>query len=263
MDNVARLLVIMAHLRDPLQGCPWDLRQTFASIAPHTLEEAYEVVDAIEREAFDHLREELGDLLLQVVYHAQMADEQDLFNFDQVAKGIGDKLVRRHPHVFDEARLDDEAACMAAWGAEKAREWAQKSDHTGISALDGVATALPALTRACKLQKRAASKGFDWRDASDVLAKIDEELLEVSRALSDNEDKSRIEEELGDLLFAAVNLARWTDVDPEGALRAANQKFEHRFKAMERRLREQDRRPEDCTLEDLDALWDDVKRGRV
>src|SRR5688572_20960726 len=139
MDNVARLLVIMAYLRDPMQGCPWDLRQTFASIAPHTLEEAYEVVDAIERGAFDHLREELGDLLLQVVYHAQMADEQDLFNFDQVAKGIGDKLVRRHPHVFDEARLDDEAACVAAWGAEKARERVQKSGHTEISALDGVA----------------------------------------------------------------------------------------------------------------------------
>ncbi len=260
MDNVARLLVLMAELRDPLQGCPWDLEQTFASIAPHTLEEAYEVVDAIERGDFDELKDELGDLLFQVVYYAQLAHEQDLFDFNQVAKAIGDKLVRRHPHVFSNVRFPDDPARARAWEAEKARERAEKiGKGEAPSALDGIATGLPALTRAQKLQQRAAGKGFDWKDSSGVLAKIEEELTEVRQALAEG-GEARIEEELGDLLFAVVNLVRHAGADPERALRAANRKFECRFRAMELRLADRNRRLEDCTLEELDMLWENVKR---
>ncbi len=260
MDNVARLLIIMATLRDPVQGCPWDLEQTFASIAPHTLEEACELVDAIERGDFDDLEDELGDLLLQVVYYAQMADEQNLFDFDRVAKRIGDKLVRRHPHVFGDARYADDAARSAAWEAEKARErQARASDAQARSVLDGIALSLPALTRARKLQTRAARVGFDWTDQSGVVAKIDEEVAEVRQALGAAEDNGEVAEELGDLLFAVVNLCRWTRIDPEAALRAANRKFEHRFRAIEAKLSAEDRRPEQCTLAELDALWEAVK----
>jgi ATP diphosphatase len=261
MDNVARLLVLMAHLRDPVQGCPWDLQQTFASIAPHTLEEVYGVIDAIERGDFQDLKEELGDLLFQVVYYAQMANEQDLFDFDQIAKSIGDKLVRRHPHVFGDAQLPFDQARTKAWEAEKARErLAEAANAQAPSTMDGVAQALPALTRARKLQQRAAGKGFDWPDQSGVLAKIEEELTEVRLALAEKEGNDRIKEELGDLLFAVVNLSRWAGTDPEGALRAANDKFERRFRQMELRLADQNRRPEACTLEELDALWERVKQ---
>lgn len=261
MDNVARLLVIMAQLRDPVNGCPWDLKQTFASIAPHTLEEAYEVVDAIERGHFDDLKEELGDLLLQVVYYAQLGHEQNRFNFDRIAKTVGDKLVRRHPHVFGDAEFADDQARTKAWEAEKIRERAAKTPQSkGHSVMGGIALALPALARAVKLQKRAAGKGFDWPDRAGVVGKIDEELAEVREALANQENDGRVKEELGDLLFAIVNLARWAKVDPEGALRAANRKFERRFRAIESRLAQQDRRPEDCTLQELDAVWEEVKR---
>jgi ATP diphosphatase len=261
MDNVARLLVIMGYLRDPVQGCPWDLKQTFASIAPHTIEEAYEVVDAIERQDFEGLREELGDLLLQVVYYAQMAHEQDLFNFDQIAKTIADKLVRRHPHVFGDTKFDNDEARTKAWEAEKARERVAKAAGGEVhSIMDGIAAALPALTRAHKLQKRAAGKGFDWPDRSGVVTKIEEELTEARQVLAEEENEIRIAEEIGDLLFAVVNLSRWAKIDPETALRAANKKFERRFRSMEWRLAEKNRRAEDCTLEELNALWEEVKR---
>ncbi len=259
MDNVARLLIIVAHLRDPVQGCPWDLRQTFASISPHTLEEAYELVEAIERGNTENLKDELGDLLLQVVYHAQIAREQDLFTFDRVAKAVCDKLVRRHPHVFGDAQYASDQARDAAWEAEKARERETRAGHKP-SAVDGVAAALPALTRARKLQKRAARVGFDWPDRMDIFAKIEEEIAEVREVLTDDSSTDRIEEEIGDLLFAVVNLARRSEVDPEGALRAANRKFERRFRAIEAALAAHNRRPQDCTLDELDALWEQVKR---
>jgi ATP diphosphatase len=222
MDNIARLLVIMTYLRDPVQGCSWELEQTFASIAPHTLEEAFEVVDAIERGDFDDLKQELGDLLLQVVYYAQMAQEQNLFDFDQIAKSISDKLVRRHPHVFGDSDFADD--------------------------------------RAQKLQKRVALVGFDWPNQSGVVAKILEELEELRDMLVTGECKARVEEELGDLLFAVVNLARWQGIDSEGALRAANKKFERRIRAIEAKLAERKYRPDDCTLQELDALWENIKR---
>jgi len=259
MDNVARLLVIVAQLRDPEAGCPWDLRQTFASIAPHTVEETYELVEAIERGDSDALRDELGDLLLQVIYHAQLAYEQNLFSFDSLARTACDKLVRRHPHVFGDAHFASEQAREAAWEAEKARERAA-AGYKRQSALGGVAAALPALTRAHKLQKRAAHVGFDWPDRADIFAKIDEEIAEVRETLADDSAPARTEEEIGDLLFCVVNLARRTDIDPERALRVANRKFERRFQAIEARLAEQGRRPEDCTLAELDALWDEVKK---
>ncbi|HKF94302.1 MAG TPA: nucleoside triphosphate pyrophosphohydrolase [Gammaproteobacteria bacterium] len=261
MDNIARLLVIMTYLRDPVQGCSWDLEQTFASIAPHTLEEAFEVVDAIERGDFDDLKQELGDLLLQVVYYAQMAQEQNLFDLEQIAKSISDKLVRRHPHVFGDSDFADGKARAAPWEVEKAHERATKRPAAETqSVLDDVALALPALSRAQKLQKRVALVGFDWPNQSGVVAKILEELEELRDMLVTGECKARIEEELGDLLFAVVNLARWQGIDSEGALRAANKKFERRFRAIEAKLAEQKCRPDDCTLQELDALWANIKR---
>lgn len=261
MENLSRLLDIMARLRDPQLGCPWDQKQTFASIASHTLEEAYEVVDAIERGDFDDLEEELGDLLLQVVYYTQMADEQDLFDFDAVAKGIADKLIRRHPHVFADASLQSEAELSDAWETQKARERSVKRrGHYPASVMDGVAKALPELVRADKLQKRASRVGFDWPETPEIFFKIEEELGEVHDVLSRNEGKDRLEEELGDLLFAVVNLSRHMSVGPESALRRANQKFELRFRAIESRLAERGRNPQECSLEELDALWDEVKK---
>ncbi|MGI8738131.1 MAG: nucleoside triphosphate pyrophosphohydrolase [Gammaproteobacteria bacterium] len=258
MDNVARLMVIVSQLRDPEVGCPWDLRQTFASIAPHTLEETYELVEAIERGDADAIRDELGDLLLQVIYHAHLAYEQNLFSFDRLAQAAGDKLVRRHPHVFGDTHYASEQARETAWEAEKARERAGGGKQQ--SALGGVTAALPALTRARKLQKRAANVGFDWPDRADIFAKIDEEIAEVREVLTDDTSPIRIEEEIGDLLFCVVNVARRAEIDPERALRVANRKFERRFKAIEARLAEQNRRPEGCTLAELDALWDEIKK---
>lgn len=252
-DETARLIGIMAALRDPETGCPWDIEQDFASIAPYTIEEAHEVADAIARQAWDELPGELGDLLLQVVFHAQMADEAGMFGFADVARAISDKLVARHPHVFGTESRDKSAAQQVKdWEAIKATERAAKAEK-GV--LDGVALGLPALTRAIKLQNRAARVGFDWPSADEVLDKLAEETAELRAAT----DPAHRAEEFGDLLFVLANLARHLDIDPEAALRDANAKFTRRFAAIEAALAADGRRPEDSTLAEMDALWDAAK----
>ena len=252
-DPVARLRAIMRRLRDPDGGCPWDLEQSFASIAPYTVEEAYEVADAIERGAMDELPDELGDLLLQVVYHAQMAEEAGHFTFDDVAEAVCAKMIRRHPHVFDHGPDGrDAAGQVASWEAIKAAERAGRAPRT--SALDGVATGLPGLTRALKLQNRAARVGFDWPATDDVLDKIVEEAREL--AAEKGGDPARLRDEFGDLLFVVVNLGRHLGVDPDDAIRATNAKFERRFRGVEAALAAEGRRPQDATLAEMDALWD-------
>jgi len=254
-----RLLEIMARLRDPDGGCPWDVEQDFASIAPYTIEEAYEVADAIERQDFEDLRDELGDLLLQVVFHARMAEEENRFDFHDVATAISDKMVRRHPHVFGDARADDAATQTVAWEEQKAAERAAKAGAgTAPGLLDGLAAALPALLRAAKLQKRAARVGFDWPDAAPVFAKIDEEIAEIKAELPAG-DPGRLEDEVGDLLFACVNLARHLRVDPETALRRSNAKFERRFNAVETALREAGTPPAEAGLDEMETLWNRAK----
>ena len=254
-----RLLAIMAQLRDPVSGCPWDVEQTFASIAPYTLEEAYEVADAIERNDLPDLRDELGDLLLQVVFHARMAEEQGAFAFEDVAAGICDKMVRRHPHVFGEAAFETKAAQTAAWEEIKAAERAAKGAHRA-GVLDDVPSGLPGLVRAVKLTRRAARVGFDWPDALTVLDKLREETAELEvEIVAGNKAKAR--EELGDLLFVCANLARKLDVDPEDTLRAANAKFIRRFGQVEVALAADGRRPEQSDLAEMDALWDAAKRA--
>ncbi len=248
------LLTLMARLRDPENGCPWDRRQTFATIAPYTIEEAYEVADAIERGDLDALRGELGDLLFQVVFHARMAEEQGAFDFHDVVDTLVNKMERRHPHVFGEARIEDETALREAWEAEKARERGAVG-----SVLEGVAHALPALVRADKLQKRAARVGFDWPDADGARDKVREELAEVEAARAAG-DPAKVEEEIGDLLFAVVNLARLLGVDAEQALRKGNAKFERRFQAMEAHLAGQGRTDlKALDLDTLEAAWQAVK----
>ncbi len=236
--DMDRLRDIMALLRDPEKGCPWDVEQTFASIVPHTIEEAYEVADAVERGDMANLEDELGDLLLQVVFFARMAEEDGVFDLDGVARAICGKLVRRHPHVFADAHIKDADAQLRAWEGHKAAERREKSQNGGDqeshSALDGVAMALPALTRALKLQKRAARVGFDWDEAAGVLDKMAEETAELGREMAANASADRIRDETGDLLFTCVNLARKLGVDPEHALRHANAKFDTRFRHMER-----------------------------
>lgn len=255
--GIPRLLEIMRALRDPDSGCPWDIEQTFATIAPYTIEEAYEVADAIEREEWGELKGELGDLLFQSVFHAQMAEEAGLFKFDQVADTMSDKMVARHPHVFgDESRDKSADQQVNDWETIKAAERAGKEQK---GALDGVAVGLPALLRAVKLQKRAARVGFDWPDAGSVIDKIVEELQELVEA-RDTLTQVEVEEEFGDLLFVMANLARHLNVEPEAALRAANNKFIRRFEGVEAKLQELGKRPEDSTLEEMDALWDAVKR---
>ena len=256
MNETRRLLEIMARLRDPAHGCPWDRQQTFKTIAPYTVEEAYEVADAIEREDLPALREELGDLLLQVVYHARMAEEAGLFGFEQVAAGIGDKLVSRHPHVFAEAEIRDAAQQTRDWEARKAAERAAMS-QAGV--LDGIPLGLPSLTRAEKLQKRAARVGFDWPELAPVFGKIHEELGELEREVAGQGGDARMADELGDVLFAVANLARKLGVDPEQALRGTNRKFERRFRHVETRLAEQDKKPEQVSLEEMDRYWDEAK----
>ena len=268
MYKLDDLLQLMARLRHPEHGCPWDLKQSYASIVPYTLEEAYEVADAIERGDFDHLPGELGDLLFQVVYYSQLAAEEGRFGFAEVVDGITTKLIRRHPHVFpdgdlyaapDAARLE-EAAVKQRWEELKAEERAAKAEAPEqLSLLDDVPQALPALSRAAKLQKRAAQVGFDWPEALPVLDKVREELDEVLEAMSEN-DPQAIAEELGDLLFAVANLARHLKVEPEAALRAANGKFERRFRFIEQALREAGRPIENCSLDELDALWGEAKK---
>lgn len=268
MYKLDDLLQLMARLRHPEHGCPWDLKQSYASIVPYTLEEAYEVADAIERGDFDHLPGELGDLLFQVVYYSQLATEEGRFGFAEVVDGITTKLIRRHPHVFpdgdlyaapDAARLED-AAVKQRWEELKAEERAAKAAAPEqLSLLDDVPQALPALSRAAKLQKRAAQVGFDWPEALPVLDKVREELDEVLEAMSEN-DPQAIAEELGDLLFAVANLVRHLKVEPEAALRAANGKFERRFRFIEQALREAGRPIENCSLDELDALWGEAKK---
>ncbi|MCI0400911.1 MAG: nucleoside triphosphate pyrophosphohydrolase [Gammaproteobacteria bacterium] len=261
MESIRRLLDIMARLRDPDRGCPWDCQQSFATIVPYTLEEAYEVADAVERGEMVDLRNELGDLLFQVVFHSQMAQESGYFEFYDVVEGIMDKLITRHPHVFRDAPIQDADRHAAAWEAHKERErQAGAAQNGGASTLDGVGKAFPALTRAKKLQQRAARVGFDWSDVKPVLAKIEEELDELRHEFRFGTDPDRVMGEMGDLLFACVNLARHAKVDPETALRRANTKFEHRFRFIERALEERGKRIQGASLEEMDALWEEAKQ---
>jgi nucleoside triphosphate diphosphatase len=255
MSSIERLLQIMARLRDPQRGCPWDLEQTFSTIAPYTIEEAYEVADAIERQDIPALRQELGDLLFQVVFHSQMAREQGAFAFDDVVAAICDKMERRHPHVFGDARIDSAAAQTVAWEEQKRLE----RERSGASILADVPLALPALTRANKLGKRAAQVGFEWPDVKGALDKLDEELGELRQELGEQAGPAEIADELGDVLFCVVNVCRYLGVDPETALRGANAKFERRFGYVEQRLREQGRSAREATLEEMDRLWDEGK----
>jgi ATP diphosphatase len=252
-----RLLRIMSRLRDRDGGCPWDLEQTFATIAPHTLEEAYEVVEAIEADDKAAMKDELGDLLFQVVFYAQMAKEEGSFDFDQIAEAICDKMERRHPHVFGTAEMTDPENHIKLWEEQKAAERAEKA-ATGT--LDGVSVALPALPRAVKLQKRVARVGFDWPDVEQVFDKLTEEIGELRAELVENPDQGRIADEMGDILFVCANLARKLGVDPETALRGCNQKFERRFRHIESGLAADGRNPEQASLSEMEALWLEAKK---
>jgi ATP diphosphatase len=264
--DIGRLIEIMAALRDPDTGCPWDVQQDFGSIAPYTIEEAYEVADAIERGDLLDLKDELGDLLLQVVFHARMAQEKGAFGFDDVVEAITTKLVRRHPHVFGEAHARDAAAIKASWEAIKRVEKAERRAARGLGAaegdaasvLSGVPVALPALTRAEKISRKAAAVGFDWPEPAQVIAKVREELAEVEQALQGG-NRAALESEVGDLLFAVTNLARHLDVDAEKALRGTNAKFERRFRSIEAAVAAQGRTPADTSLDEMEALWGKAK----
>jgi ATP diphosphatase len=262
--DIQKLIEIMAALRTPGSGCPWDLEQTYATIAPYTIEEAYEVADAIQRGDFSDLRDELGDLLLQVVFHARLAEEEGRFDFGGVVEAITAKMVRRHPHVFGDARDLSPAEVKQLWGRIKAEEKRLKveagaSPHSETGALSGVPKNLPALTRAIKLQEKAGKVGFDWNDVRAVIGKIREEIGEVEAEI-EARNAAAAREEVGDLLFALANLARHLDVDAEAALRAANAKFERRFGHIESRLAEQGRSPATARLDEMDALWNEAKR---
>jgi ATP diphosphatase len=265
--DIRRLIDIMAALRDPVSGCPWDVEQTFASIAPFTIEEAYEVADAIERGGTEDLREELGDLLLQVVFHARMAEEAGLFDFGGVVEAITAKLIRRHPHVFGDAKAFSPDDVKTLWGRIKADEKRAKRASEAKDgqppdamsrALDGVPLALPALSRAIKLQEKAGKVGFDWNDVRAVLHKIREEIVEVEAEIAEGSAQA-LSGEVADLLFAAVNLARHLKVDPEAALHSANAKFERRFAHIENRLAERGQTPEGASLDEMERLWDEAK----
>jgi tetrapyrrole methylase family protein/MazG family protein/ATP diphosphatase len=255
---IERLVEVMARLRDPAGGCAWDLEQTFATIAPYTVEEAYEVADAIERRDMRDLQEELGDLLLQVVFHARMAEETGVFSFDDVAETITAKMVRRHPHVFGDTTVRSAAEQTRAWEDVKAAERAAKGAAKNTSILDAVATTLPALTRAAKLSARAARVGFVWPTTEEIMAKLREEVGELEAEVKAG-GTSRVRDELGDVLFVCANIARALDIDPEDALRATNAKFVRRFGHIEKRLAEAGRGPTDATLAEMDALWDEAK----
>ncbi len=269
--DIGRLIEIMAALRTPKTGCPWDLEQSFATIAPYTLEEAYEVVDAIVRNDLSDLKDELGDLLLQVVFHARMAEEQGAFDFGNVVAAITTKLIRRHPHVFGEEKAENPSAVKGLWEEIKAQEKQEKAARGGPDdqgALAGVPVTLPALTRALKLQDKASRVGFDWHDPRAVLRKIREEADEIEAALDGpppnpppqaGDGWEAAAAEVGDLLFAAVNLARHLHADPEALLRQTNQKFEHRFAAIEQALAARGKAPRDATLAEMDALWEEAK----
>jgi ATP diphosphatase len=256
-----RLLAIMARLRDPKSGCPWDLEQNFASIVPHTIEEAYEVADAIEAGDMKALVGELGDFMFQVVFYAQMASESGNFSMTDVLDSINNKMIERHPHVFSSAEIGSSAAQTVAWEAHKAGERAKLAASAGRapSALDGVISALPALTRADKLQKRAARIGFDWRNAAEVIAKVEEELAEIQAELDGAAREDAIDEEVGDLLFSVVNMARHLRMEPEGALRRANAKFERRFRRVEAILRADGIDPAEAGIDRMETAWTQVK----
>ncbi len=255
--EMQRLLKIMAALRTPVTGCPWDLEQDFASIAPYTIEEAYEVADAIERDDMADLKDELGDLLLQVVFHARMAEEAGHFDFNDVAGSISDKMVRRHPHVFGNDGTDTPDAVKQSWEDTKAQERKEKGQDA--SALDGVASALPALLRAEKLSKRAARVGFEWPDVEQVFGDLAEEIDEVRDEIAKGSDTDRLEDEIGDILFCVANLARFLKVDPEAALRRTNRKFERRFKAIEQSFVAEGSSIKDADLAEMDRRWNTVK----
>jgi ATP diphosphatase len=257
---IERLKSLMKRLRDPAAGCPWDRVQSFATIAPYTIEEAYEVAEAVAQRDLKALKDELGDLLFQVIFHARMAEELGAFDFDQVAEAITGKMVRRHPHVFGPEGAAD-ASGSVAWEAQKAAERAARAEGQPLSALHGVGVALPALTRALKLQKRAARVGFDWSEIQPVVESIGRELAELESEIKATErDPARLTDELGDVLFSVVNLARFLDVDPEAALRATNAKFERRFSHIEQRLAETGERPEQVSLERMEDLWVEAKK---
>lgn len=258
MSQIEPLLEIMQKLRDPEEGCPWDIKQTYETIIPHTLEEVYEVIDAIENKDIDDVRDELGDLLFQVVFYAQIGKERGEFNFSDIVNVICDKLTRRHPHVFAGQQIE-ESELSASWDAFKAEERAKKSeaDH---SMMDDIPIVLPALTRAAKIQNRAAKVGFDWQEIGPVWDKLQEEMDEIHEAVNQQLGQDKIEDELGDLLCVCVNLARHLNVDPEKALRRSNNKFERRFRHIEEQLIKQGKTTTHATLEEMDALWDDAKK---
>ncbi len=257
-SSIAKLIAVMAQLRDPDGGCPWDKQQTFGTIAPHTIEEAYEVADAIARGNLMDLQDELGDLLLQVVYHARIAEEQQAFSFDDVVEGITNKLIRRHPHVFADAEARTPEAVSDLWDRIKVEEKSARNKSHANGALADVPLALPALTRALKLQNKAGQVGFDWNDPLAVLSKIREETNEIEAALHSG-NRFDAAAEVGDLLFAAVNLARHLKADPEGVLRATNGKFERRFAFIEKALAARGQRPETASLSEMDELWSRAK----
>ncbi|HRW28606.1 MAG: nucleoside triphosphate pyrophosphohydrolase [Alphaproteobacteria bacterium] len=257
MDNIKTLLKIMETLRDPKDGCAWDVEQTFKTVAPYTIEEAYEVAEAIENNDMDGLKDELGDLLFQVVFHARMAEEAGFFNFSDVVAAIADKMIRRHPHVFADENFRNAEEQTIAWEEQKAKERAEKKQ---ASILDGVTIGLPALTRAVKLQKRAARVGFDWPETSQVIDKLNEEMTELSEELVKNkQDKDKIEEEFGDMMFVYANLARHLKIDPEEALRRANHKFTKRFNKIEQYIENEEKNIDQYTLDELDRLWEKAK----
>ncbi len=259
---IDKLLKIMSELRDPNNGCPWDLEQTFETIAPYTLEEAYEVREAITNSDYISLKDELGDLLLQIVFHSQIADESEIFDFDDVVDGICNKMIERHPHVFGNAKIDTADAQLSSWEAIKAREREKKLNgkQNTLSALDGVSAAYPALLRAEKLQKRAARVGFDWSETEPVFCKLDEEIHELKEVLNTSSDRSLLEEELGDILFTCVNIARHLKLDPETALHKANRKFTKRFQFIEKSLKEElNIKPENADFSDLENRWEKAK----
>jgi len=266
MRNISDLLEIMKTLRDPDDGCPWDRDQNFESIAPYTIEEAYEVAEAIAQKDMSSLKDELGDLLFQVIFHAQMAEEQGQFNFADVVEGLCDKMTRRHPHVFGDVSIEDADAQTAAWEAHKEVERADKARANGgaPSVLDGIALSYPALMRSVKLSKRAARVGFDWPDAKPVIEKLHEEMAELAVELIERdkgvENQEEIEGEFGDILFAYSSLARLLKIDPERALRGTNDRFEARFRRIEQLLEQQGKKPQDQSLEELEALWQQAKR---